>query len=369
MAAEFSLSCTRPILLSLVGLALGACAQSPKVLDYFPQHPAASPTQVWPPAPETPRYRFAGELLGEQNFVASSQAGPGATERVLRWLVGLGEARGAEPRVLARPQSGMVDDTGRILVTDPGQRAVFVFDPAQGRLDIWDRAEPGTGFRSPIGIAPGPAGEVLVADAELARIVRLGPKGEPRGSLGQGVLGRPTGLARDAARGLIYVADTAEHDIKVFGDDGALRRRIGRRGRAAGQFNAPTHLAFARDRLYVSDTLNARILVLSREGEPIRSIGQRGLYVGNLTRPKGITVDRDGHIYVVESYYDHLLVFDQQGHYLLPIGGTGTGTGQFFLPAGAWSDSSDRIFVADMFNGRVMIFHYLSHPTRQTAGP
>jgi DNA-binding beta-propeller fold protein YncE len=88
-------------------------------------------------------------------------------------------------------------------------------------------------------------------------------------------------------------------------------------------------------------------------------IGQRGLYVGNLVRPKGVTVDSDGNIYVVESYYDHLLIYDEDGKFLVPIGGTGSEAGQFFLPAGMWSDKNDRIFVADMFNSRVVIFRYV----------
>ena len=80
----------------------------------------------------------------------------------------------------------------------------------------------------------------------------------------------------------------------------------------------------------------------------------------DLVRPKGVTTDRDGNVYVIESYYDHLLIYNQDGELLLPIGGTGNDIGRFFLPAGAWSDDRDRIFVADMFNARVVIFRYVS---------
>ena len=109
----------------------------------------------------------------------------------------------------------------------------------------------------------------------------------------------------------------------MFDDEGRLIDIIGQRGEGPGEFNAPTHIALSNGRLYVTDTLNARIQVLDLNGEPISMIGKRGLYLGNLTRPKGVTVDADDNIYVVESYYDHLLVFDKQGQFLLPIGGTG----------------------------------------------
>ena len=72
-----------------------------------------------------------------------------------------------------------------------------------------------------------------------------------------------------------------------------------------------------------------------------------------------MAADKDGNIYVVESYYDYLLVFNDQGKLLLPIGGTGNTVGRFYLPAGVWVDQKQRVYIADMFNGRVVIFQYL----------
>ena len=91
----------------------------------------------------------------------------------------------------------------------------------------------------------------------------------------------------------------------------------------------------------------------------VRKFGQRGLYLGNLVRPKGVAVDSEGNVYVVESYYDSLLVFSTRGEFLLPIGGTGTATGRFYLPAGVWVDARNRVHIADMFNGRVVLFQFL----------
>jgi DNA-binding beta-propeller fold protein YncE len=339
---------------------LSACAEIPTEMRYFSAGTESYAEQYWPSPPERARYRYAGELIGEQNFGPSEQSEPGTAEKVFRWIVGLGEGLGRRPKVLIRPQTGMVDSaTGRIYVTDVGQQAVFVFDALQGRLSIWRDADAGVGLMTPVGIAPGRAGEILVADAGLGRIVRLNAAGEPQGSFGAGILRRPTGLARDPRTHHVYVADTQAHDIKVFDEAGGLLRRIGQRGSAVGEFNAPTHIALAGDRVYVSDTLNARVQVLSAEGQPLQAMGQRGLYLGNLTRPKGVAVDAEGNVYVVESYYDHLLVFSEAGEFLLPIGGTGSAIGQFYLPAGAWSDGQGRIFIADMYNGRVVIFQYL----------
>lgn len=355
------MSMSRPyhfIIYSLL-LLLTACAQTPTEMRYFPEGTASAEGRVWPALPDVPRYSFVGQLVGEQNFGAAEQSQPDAMTKVFRWVVGLGAGPEREPRVLLRPQTGMVDSQGRILVTDVGRGAIFVFDAKAGKLFIWNRADGGDTFASPIGIAAGANGEILVADADLQRVVRLGPEGEPLGSIGNGQLQRPTGLARDPAGKHVYVADTRQHNIVVFNDAGTLIRKFGQQGTRPGDFNAPTYLSFTHNKLYITDTLNSRVQVFSTDGQALNTFGKRGLYVGNLTRPKGVTVDADGNVYIVESYYDHLLIFNPTGEFLLAIGGTGASVGNFYLPAGTWSDDQGRIYVADMYNGRVMIFQYL----------
>lgn len=341
----------------VAALVLSACATPRAPFTPYPVGlPAQESSLVWPSPPEVPRFRFGGRLLGEANYPAPKDDGAG--RRFLRWLAGIDDDS-TRPRTLIRPQSGLVDERGRVLVTDVGRQAVFVFDGQSG-LQIWDRADARAQFVSPLGIAAGPAGQFYVADAELQRVVRLDGEGNPLGAFGGSVLKRPTGLARDPATGRVYVADTAAHDIKVFDDAGALVATLGRQGTEPGHFNGPTHLAFADGRLVVSDTLNARVQVIAPDGTPIAEVAKRGLYLGNVVRPKGVAVDGRGHIYVVEGYYDYLLVYDAGGRLLLPIGGTGHAAGKFFLPGGVWSDASQRIYVADVFNGRVEIFQALT---------
>lgn len=357
-AKDFAL----PALLA-ASLLLSGCAETKHVMQLTPVSVASSDSgaaeRVWPSPPEKPRFRYAGMLIGEENFIPDErEQRRSAGIKLLRWLVGL--AGGADEKIeLKRPQSGMVDAQGRIYVTDVSNHAVFVFDQAAGKLMVWSRAQEQLSFVTPVGIAEGASGEILVADAELGRVFRLDRDGNPVGSFGKDILNRPTGLARDSQRGRIYVADTHAHDIKVFDDDGRLIDLIGQRGEEAGDLNFPTHLAFAGDKLYVTDGMNARVQIYDSEGRSVGGFGRRGLYFGNMTRPKGITVDTVGNIYVVESFYDNLLVFNSQGNFLMPIGGTGKEIGQFYLPSGVWSDRQNRIYVADMFNGRIVIFQLL----------
>lgn len=355
--------CAAQVACALVAAALlAACAPVKQVMQY--DATAQENDRLWP-APQTlevPRYRYIGQLTGEANFVPEGQAAGAerrsTLQRVWAAIAGLDE-QVAVPVVLQRPQAGMVDARGRILVTDVSRNAVFVFDEALGRLDVWDDAGGNRRFAAPIGVAAGRDGEVLVADAELRRVVRLSSEGKPLGWFGADTLKRPTGLARDASRQRIYVADTYDHSIKVFDDAGVLRDIWGRRGDQAGELNFPTHLGLGADRLYVSDSMNARVLAFDLDGRPQGTIGQRGLYVGNLVRPKGVAADGDGNVYVVESMHDTLLVFDREGRPLMSIGGTGQDVGKFYLPAGVWTDGRDRVYVSDMYNGRVVVFQFL----------
>jgi DNA-binding beta-propeller fold protein YncE len=310
-------------------------------------------------AEEIPRYVYVGQLVGEANFV-TPEPQKDTFGGVLRWIAGLlvGDDK---PTVLQRPQSGVVDATGRVLVTDISRQAVFVFDEAQGKLLVWEQAIGLQKFVSPVGIALGADDDIYVTDPELALVVHLDREGRPLGVIGRNMLQRPTGVAFDPVRKRLYVADTRASDIKVFDESGTLISVFGERGDGKGSLSFPTFLALRGETLYVSDTMNARIQLLSAEtGEYLDRVGARGMYVGNLVRPKGVALDGEGNLYVVESYHDHLLVYNRDGDFLMSIGGgAGKSIGQYYLPSGVWTDTRNRVYLADTFNGRVVVYQFL----------
>lgn len=352
-------SWSRMLLLALFAGLLAGCG-SQAVRGTLRLNMSANPADhslYIPPPPSVPRYVFVGELWGETNFREDSRTMT-AARRAFAWLVGLLDEP-VEEMNLVRPQSGTVDDRGRILVTDVGRPGVFVFDERENEMRFWGDATEDLHFVSPTGIVAGPNGETWVSDPELGAIFRLAPDGKPIGIVGKGVLQRPNGLARDSAKGRVYVADTRANEIKVFDDTGRLVQAFGRTGDTGGELNTPTYLAYDNGQLYVTDTFNGRVQVFDEEGNFLRQFGSRGTYIGQMPRPKGVTLDDEGNVYVVESYFDHILIFNEQADFLLGLDGSGRPGDAFYLPAGIWSDSRNRIFVADMFRGRVVIFQFL----------
>jgi DNA-binding beta-propeller fold protein YncE len=305
-----------------------------------------------------PRYIYLGHLYGDRNFVDLEPKGTSVLELVGRFL-DLIEGD-APPRELYRPQSGVIDEEGRLLVADRGNASVFVFDEKSTKLEQWQQAELTVSFVSPVAIALGPDGIVYVTDSELALVARLDRQGSSVGSIGKNHLTRPTGIAYEPSSRRIFVTDTADHQIKIFDLQGKLIDVWGERGEGPGEFNFPTYMSISKGKLYVADTMNARIQILSTAtGKHLATVGQLGMYVGNMVRPKGVATDSDGNIYVIESYFDHMLVYNRNGEFLMSIGGVGTEPGKFHLPSGVWVDRHDRVFVADTLNSRVSVFQFL----------
>lgn len=339
---------------------LSACASSQYKFEY--QEPQVD--KVWPQKPDIPRIQYLGVIRGENNF-KKIEGSEGFARKGFNWFGQLifGEE---EPRNLFRPQSGAIDEQNRrMFVADAGAKSVFVFDLKQGSLDVWESVDNDTTFLTPIAVCLLDQDQVFVSDADLGFVFKFNAEGKKLDSIGENLLFRPTGLACDKKNKRFYVADSQAHKIHVFSADGQHLFEFGRKGESKGEFNSPTHLAFSKNKLFVSDTLNAQVQIFDENGKWLRSFGKRGMYVGDLPRPKGIAVDSEDHIYVIESYYDHLLIFDDVGKSLLPIGGSGDKPGQFNLPAGVWIDGNDVIYVADMFNGRIMVFQYLKQIAEQ----
>jgi len=298
---------------------------------------------IWPKAPEKARIKFVKQISSPEDLGLHK-----SFARKLRdALVGGDDRRMTRPYAVAANSSW-------VAVADPGAAVVHVFDTA--RKTYQQLADAGDyNFVSPIGVAVADE-RLYIADSELNKVFILNHRFKLLSTVEN--FQRPTSLVLDPVHNRLYVADTLAHEIKVFDRDGEELFTIGERGEADGQFNYPSHLAFADDRLFVNDTMNFRIQIFSSEGHHLGTFGKHGKGSGQFTQPKGVTVDSMGHVYVADALSNRVQLFDQDGTFLLDFGRAGDGPGAFQMPTGLamWNDL---IYVADSFNNRVQVFQFL----------
>jgi sugar lactone lactonase YvrE len=102
--------------------------------------------------------------------------------------------------------------------------------------------------------------------------------------------------------GNIYVVDSGNARVQVFGSDKQLLGYWGTLGGLPGQFRNPTGITLDDSRnVYVVDAGNARIQKFSHSGRFITAWGSYGPADGQLLSPTGIAADGLGNLYVADG--------------------------------------------------------------------
>jgi len=266
-------------------------------------------------------------------------------------------------REMVRPYGITVDSRSRVIVTDPAISAVHIFD-FSGRkykqIDRWDKnRDP---MIAPQGVAVDEKDNIYVTDSEAGKVFVFDSQGKTRkvfGSLkhGEGFFKRPTGIAIDPGTHRVYVTDTLADRVYILNSDGVVLRSFGQRGEENGEFNFPIEVQVRDKTVAVVDSMNFRVQLFDLDGNFQSQIGTSGNPEGGIYRPKGIGIDSENHVYVVDSEWGLVQVFDRKGRLLYRFG-NGTDFGQFQLPAGLFIDRNDRVYLVDSYNRRVQVFQY-----------
>jgi len=278
----------------------------------------------------------------------------------------------ADYKAMVRPYGIAVDSQGRIIVTDPGIGGIHIFDPEQHKYKLIDRREKSRdAMLQPQCIALDAKDNIYVTDSKAGKIFIFEPSGKYKGVFGslkrgEGFFKRPTGIAIDPETQRVYVTDTLRDRVYILDEHGQMLKWFGQHGEGNGEFNLPTELLIKNGIVAVVDAMNFRVQLFDRNGTFQSAIGNIGDSEDALFRPKGISLDSESHIYLVEGLSGTVQVFDREGQLLYFFGRRGTALGQFQLPAGVFIDRNDRVYVVDSYNRRVQVFQY--HGIK-TSGP
>ncbi len=173
--------------------------------------------------------------------------------------------------------------------------------------------------------------------------------------------------------GSIYVADSGNHRIQVFDQNGNFILTWGSPGAEPGQLNEPWGVAVAQDgTVYVADTWNHRIQAFSSTGQFLRTFGSFAnvqydaqAEPGKFWGPRGIAIDAAGNLYVTDTGNKRVQKFSPNGQFLQAWGGGGIIPGAFEEPVGIDIDEQGNIYVADTWNRRVQKFDPNFNPILQ----
>lgn len=100
-----------------------------------------------------------------------------------------------------------------------------------------------------------------------------------------------------------------------------------------GRIYQPTNIYVTNKYIYVSDFGEFNIKMFSHEPRYIRTIGTYGSNLGQMIRPKGVAVDAEDNLYVVDAGFEIVQIFNEEGQFLMFFGGPYKAPGDMWLPA------------------------------------
>lgn len=211
-------------------------------------------------------------------------------------------------------------------------------------------------FTNPQGICSTKDGRIVVADSNNQNIQIFTEDGEcilkfGTPGRGPGNMQRPVGVAA-LPNGNLLVADYDNKWINVFEENGKYLGRFG-----AGVLLGPKGIAVDNDNhVILVDNKSSTIFVYDmHKFKLIKKFGSRGDRPHQFAGPHYVAVSAQNHLYISDFHHHCVKVFDISGQHMFSFGSNGMGNGQFNAPTGIAIDQNQNVFVADWGNNRVQV--------------
>ena len=293
------------------------------------EQPVSEPV-FFPAPPEVPRLQFLTSFSGPEDL------GARPTDGLERFVLGEPEATEG----ITAPY-GMALFEGKLYVCDVGRKMVAVFDLRNRTFGYLTKDRRLT---KPVNIFIDDNGWKYVADSTAGLVFVFDRDDNLITMLGQQLKISPVDVVVRGA--LCYVTDYASNQVVVLNKvTGQEIMRVGQRRRTqgrvqpeaelpAGEFSLISDLALDQQgNIYVTDKAGARITQFDPAGIFRRTIGRLGDNIDEFVRPKGIAIDRENRIWVVDAATEVAKIYNEQGQLLLFFGLRGNEPGMMNLPA------------------------------------
>lgn len=172
------------------------------------------------------------------------------------------------------------------------------------------------------------AGNLYLVRPRTGQVERLDSQGQVVWSSGErgiqaGQLNTPVALAVDSQQ-RVWVLDRGLARLQRFDAQGNLEGDF-----AEGILNLPQDVVFDGTNLLVSDAGNQRVAVLNLNGLLVEQFGPP-----RLNFPRGLGLDGEGRVHVVDSGASRIAVFSSGGDFQTFYGGSGTNAAEFIHARG-----------------------------------
>lgn len=247
-----------------------------------------------------------------------------------------------------------VDSRGDVFVFHRAEPPVLVFRPTGEFVRSFGEKL----FASPHGLRIDRDENVWVTDNAAHTVVEFDHDGRVLLTLGErGVAGeddrhfnKPADVAV-AANGDIFVADGYGNSrVAKFDKTGRFLRAWGRKGKGEGEFNLPHAVRLdSKGRVYVGDRENNRIQVFEPDGTFVRQLAQG-------VAPFGLFITDDDTLFVADGRVNRVVKMTLDGRVLAAWGHTGAGPGEFRMPHGITVGRDGAVYVTEIDGKRVQKF-------------
>ena len=286
---------TISILLFLVALFLSACSGSDITSE------STEPT-VFPPPPDKPKLQYLTSFSKSTDISGERSAFSGFV---------MGEEA---PLEIKKPYGISI-----------GKKKIYICDTMLGGLEIIELENGNFNYfmpegrgklNKPINCFIDDYGFLYVADADRGQVIIYDEDLDFVAELGDSTVLKPTDVF--VYNEQIFISDIKKRSIDVF--DKVSKQFI----KSLPSVNAdslnlfsPANIYVFNNKLYVSDIGDFKIKIYDLDGKFLNSIGTIGNVPGTFSRPKGIAVDKDENIYIVDASFENVQIFNSEGKLLM----------------------------------------------------
>jgi DNA-binding beta-propeller fold protein YncE len=275
---------------------------------------------IYPAPPDTTRIQFLTRI-------STSQDVQGKRGGFKKFILGSEDVQS-----IGKPY-GVTIYKGKIYICDTFKRGFDIIDLDKNTFTEFIPSGNGA-LKLPLNCFFDQQGYMFVADADRKQIIVFNEKGEYYSSFGEKENFKPTDVFILGDK--IWVTNVTAHHIMVYRNDSSyklLSQFPGDESDSAGYLFSPTNLFVTNDKVYVTDFGDFKIKIYDHSGTLNGTVGSYGESLGQFSRPKGIAVDRESNLYVVDAGFENIQIFDKEARLLMFFGGNYKGPGDNWLPA------------------------------------